>query len=143
MKHYIETKVTYDTVDNNGASKRASELLVVSADSFTEAEARIAKQFEPSMGGLSVVAVRKSNIAEVWPRAVGEVSAADRWYKAKLVFISIDERTMREKRAASHYLVQGVSVAEALDCINYHMRGTVADFEVVAIAESGITDIYD
>lgn len=144
MQQFIETKVTYDKTLENGVMKQVCEPYLVEAMSFTEAEARITEALKPYMvGEFNVSAVRRSNIAEVWPRHNGDVSAADGWYKVKIAFISVNERTMCEKRANTTYLVQGVSVAEALDSVNYYMRDTMADYEVEAIAKTNIVEVIN
>lgn len=139
MGKYIETRIRYDKMHENGVVKPTTESFLVDALSFTEAEARIVEEQTPFISGdFTVSAVKKSNIAEIYRDDSG-----DKWYKAKLMFITIDERTAAEKRKASHILVQASDFRTAYDNVVECMKGTMADFEIASIAETAIMDVYD
>lgn len=138
MSRFIETKVSYNKMLENGAVKRVAEPYLVDALSFTEAEARITEEVQPYISGeFSVSAVKKSNIAELFFDESG-----DRWYKVKAMFISIDEKSAVEKKKASYFLVQASNFKEALDNFNAGMKGTMADYVIAAISETAIEDVY-
>ncbi len=138
MGKYIETKVSYDKILENGVNKRVSEPYLVDALSFTEAEARITEEVSPFISGeFSVSAVKKSNISELFLDSTG-----DRWYKVKVAFITMDEKSGAEKRKASYILVQASSFKEAYDNFVEGMKGTVADYEIASITETAIMDVY-
>lgn len=133
---YIETKVSYDKM-MEGTLKKATATYLVDALTFTEAEARVTEHVQPFIiGEFSVSAVKRSNIAEIFTDDSG-----DRFYSAKLAFITIDEKTGVEKRTASHILVQASDFNGALENLLVGMKGTMADFEVLAIAETPILDV--
>ncbi|MCM1379543.1 MAG: DUF4494 domain-containing protein [Prevotella sp.] len=139
MALYIETKIRYDKVMENGISKKVTEPYLVDALSFTEAEARIIEEQSPFISGeFSVSAVKKTNIAEIFRDSTG-----DRWYNCKLAFITIDERTASKKRTNSHILVQASDFRNAYENLIDGMKGTMADFEVVSISETPIMDVYN
>lgn len=138
MSRFIEAKVSYDKLLENGLKKRVVEPYLVDALSFTEAEARITEEVAPSISGeFSVSAVKKSNIGELFFDDSG-----DRWYKVKAMFISIDEKSAVEKKKASYFLVQASDFKQALDNFNAGMKGTMADYEIAAISETVIMDVY-
>lgn len=138
MSRFIETKVSYNKMLENGAVKRVAEPYLVDALSFTEAEAKITEEVQPYISGeFSVSAVKKSNIAELFFDESG-----DRWYKVKAMFVSIDEKSAVEKKKASYFLVQASNFKEALDNFNAGMKGTMADYEIAAISETAIEDVY-
>lgn len=135
---YIETKIRYDKVQENGAVKKVTEHFLVDALTFTEAEARITEEASQFVSGeFTVNAVKKSRIGEIFFDDAG-----DRFYQVKAAFISINERTGAEKRSNNFFLVQAVNFQDALDNFNAGMRGTMADFEIVSIAETKILDVY-
>jgi len=143
MRHYIETKVSYDKTLENGVVKQVSEQYLVDAMTFAEAEARITEQLRPYMSGdFAVSAVRKSGIAEVWHNTQGKC-VDDRWFKVKMAFYTLNEKTMQEKRTNSHYLVKADTVDEAIAATKRMMNGTVSNCEIVAVAESAIVDVYE
>lgn len=138
MSRFIETKVSFDKMLENGSVKKVTEPYLVDALSFTEAEARITEEIRPFISGeFTVSAVKKSNIAELFFDENG-----DRWYKVKAMFISIDEKTATEKKKASYFLVQASNFKEALDNFNAGMKGTVSDYEIASISETAIMDVY-
>ncbi len=138
MALWIETKVRFDKTMENGTVKKVTEPYLVDALSFTEAEARIIEEVTPFISGdFDVNAVKKSNIAEIFRDDSG-----DKWYKVKVAFITIDEKTAAEKRKASYILVQASDFKSAYDNFIDGMKGTMADFEIVAITETAIMDVY-
>ena len=138
MALWIETKVRFDKTMENGRVKKVTEPYLVDALSFTEAEARIIEEVTPFISGdFDVNAVKKSNIAEIFRDDSG-----DKWYKVKVAFITIDEKSAAEKRKASYILVQASDFKSAYDNFMDGMKGTMADFEIVAITETALMDVY-
>jgi hypothetical protein len=68
---------------------------------------------------------------------------ADRWYKAKLQFITIDEKTEKEKKSNVNYLVQAGSFNGAVKNLDEVMGGTMIDYSIVSVAETQIMDVYE
>lgn len=138
MANWFECKVRYDKIQENGAAKKVTEPYLVDALTFTEAEARITEEQRPFISGeFSVSAVKRSRIAEVFYNEGG-----DRWYLVKVAFITIDERSGVEKRSVSQILVQSSGFKSAFDNFMKGMEGSMADFEIVSIAETPLMDVY-
>lgn len=138
MANWFECKVKYDKSQENGSAKKVSEPYLVDALSFTEAEARITEEQRPFISGeFSVDAVKRTKIAEIFFN-----DGADRWYMVKVAFITIDEKTAKEKRSVSQILVQASNFREALENFLKGMEGTMADYEIVQIAETPLMDVY-
>lgn len=90
-----ECGVRYERTMENGMTKKVTELYLVDALSFAEAEGRITNEMEPYISGdFDVVTIKRTNISEI----VEGLSTADKWFKAKLMYITIDERTGKENR---------------------------------------------
>lgn len=138
MAQWIETKLRYDKVMENGAVKKVNEPYLVDALSFAEAEARIIEEMRPYIDGdFTVEAVKKAKIAEVFGS-----DSASRWWKIRVAFITINERTGIEKRDLTDFLVAGEDLENALSTFKQNMKGTLADYEVTAITETAIIDIF-
>ncbi len=139
MAQWFECKVRYDkTMLETGAVKTVTEPYLVDALSFTEAEARITEEMQPYISGeFTVSAVRRVNLSDIFYNESG-----DRWYKVKTNFITIDEKTGAEKRAASFQLVQASDFAGALAGFMEGMDGTMADFEIASIVETPLMDVF-
>lgn len=138
MANWFECKIRYDKTQENGSIKKVTEPYLVDALSFTEAEARIIEEQAPFVSGEVVVnAVKRTKIAEIMFD-----DSADKWYLVKVAFITIDEKTAVEKRSVSQVLVSGCDFKGAYDNFMDGMKGTMADFEIVSIAETPIMDVY-
>lgn len=138
MANWFECKVRYDKMMENGVPKKVNEPYLVDALSFTEAEARIIEEQTPFISGeFSVSAVKRTKISEIF-----RDDTADRWYMAKVAFITIDEKTAVEKRTVSQILVAGSDFDSALSNFKEGMHGTMADFELVSLSETPLMDVY-
>ena len=67
----------------------------------------------------------------------------DKWYKAKLQFITIDEKSEKEKRSNVVYLVQAKSLARALRYIDEVMGKTMIDYDIVGLNETKLMDVFE
>ena len=123
-------------MQENGCVKPVTDVYVVDALSFTEAEARTIEYVTPYISGeFTVTDIKRAKYVEVW-----ENSAAEKWYEAQLEFITIDERTGSEKRTKNRMLVQASTLSEAMQAVANNMRGTMADYEAVCIKETPILE---
>lgn len=139
MSEWIETKVSFDKTMSNGFNKRVTELYLVNALSFTEAEANITKEMQCFISGeFSVSAVKKSNISEIF-----FVEDGDRWYKVKVAYIEANEKNGEEKRVGQYILVQAKDFIGAYNNFMDGMKQSMADFEIESIVETKIMDVYD
>ncbi|MFZ4456962.1 MAG: DUF4494 domain-containing protein [Bacteroidales bacterium] len=136
--NWFECKVRYEKTLENGILKKVTEPYMVDALSFTEAEARIIKEITPFMSGEFTVAnIRRANISELFLDETG-----DKWYKCKVMFVTIDERSGAEKKTASFMLSQAIDFETALKNLVEGMKGTMADYSIASITETAIIDIY-
>lgn len=137
MNNWFEAKITYEKeVNQEGMMKKVSESYLLDAVSFTEAEVRIAEQVE-SRGSFVLNNLRKVRYAEVFLNDKG-----DRFYKAKVGFITLDEKAGVEKKKYVQMLVQANDIQDALDGINKGMHGTLADYEIASIQETTLMDVF-
>ena len=138
MAQWIEVKVRYDKMTDSGKTVKVTDPYLVDALTCTEAEARIIEEVTPFISGeYNVLNVGKTKISEIFWDESG-----DRFYKVKVNFITLDEKTAVEKRSASYILVQASTFADALANFNKGMKGTMADYEIESIAETKIVDVY-
>lgn len=133
-----ECGVRYERTMENGMTKKVTELYLVDALSFAEAEGRITNEMEPYISGeFDVVTIKRTNISEI----VEGLSTADKWFKAKL-YITIDEKTGKEKKQAVHFIVRASDINNAHICVVEHMKGSVMDYEIATLDETKIMDLF-
>ena len=138
MNTWFECKAKYQKTGEDGKDKMVSENYLVDAVSFTEAEKRINKELEPYISGeFFVVVIKIANFSEIIPDENG-----DRYFKTKVSFISVDEEKGVEKRSSTYMLVQANNVKEAYVNTEKALSDTVSDFEIPAISESNILDVF-
>jgi hypothetical protein len=125
----------------DGMQKKVKETYVVDALSFTEAEQRIMEEMSSYISGeFEVDDIKKATYKEIF---FSDEELADRWYKAKLEFITIDEKTEKEKRSGVSYLVQAGTLNGAVKNIGEVMGGTMIDYVIASVAETKLMDVYE
>ncbi|MDE6276848.1 MAG: DUF4494 domain-containing protein [Muribaculaceae bacterium] len=138
MTTWIEVRARYDKMMENGVVKKIVEPYLVDALSCTEAEARVTEELTPFISGdFRISSVVTTKIAEIFWDETG-----DKFYKVKVNFITLDEKTATEKRNATYILVQASSFKDAYDNFVAGMKGTMADYEIEQICETKIVDVY-
>ena len=140
MHNWFTCKIRYEKVAENGMNKKVTEPYLVDALSFTEAESRIIEEVTPFITGeFTVSCVAMANYIEIfW----SDDDLADRWFKCKLWFITLDEKTGVEKRTASNVLVQATDLRDAVKKLDEGMKGTMADYVIASVQETAIMDVY-
>lgn len=138
---WYETKIRYEKTMEDGMQKKVSEQYVVDALSFTEAENKIIEEMSSYISGeFTITDIKHASYKEIF---FSESINDDRWYKAKLQFITIDEKTEKEKRTAVYYLVQASSFPAAVKHIEEVMGTTQIDYVISNLAETMIMDVYE
>lgn len=138
MAKYYEVTLRYGKMQENGSVKRVSEKYLVDALSLTEAEARVTEKMQPYISGeFYATSAKETKIAET----TGNVDCG-KFYLAKVGFVTIDERTAKEKRTTSQILVGAESFEEACKAFGEYMKGTLADYELVSLCETQYQDLF-
>ena len=161
MFRLYECSVRFDKVQESGLVKKVTEVYLVDAFTFTEAETRIVKEISQyASGELDVVAIKRTNYSEIVydkfnlnSKTEAEVQKmtgqntqaseyADKWFKAKVNYITIDEKTKKEKKTAVNFIINAGSIKAAHDTLVQHMQGTMMDYEIATLDETRIMDVY-
>lgn len=138
MHNWFECKISYDKIMENGMQKKVTEPYLVDALSFTEAEARIIEEVRPFISGeFTVTDVKRARLAELFFNENG-----DRFYKIKVCFITLDEKTAAEKRIPAQMLAQASDLKEAVAVLEEGMKGTMADYVIASVSETMIMDVF-
>ena len=138
---WFECKVRYEKTMEDGTIKKVTEVYVVDALSFSEAEKRITEEMSSYVSGeLEICNLKIAPYKEIF---FADSDLADRWYKAKLAFITIDEKTDKEKKTSVNYLVNAGSFNSALKNINEIMEGTMIDYQTCNLTETKIENVFE
>ena len=141
MNYWLECKVSYERQADSMGMKKVSESYLVDALSFTEAEKRIIKEIRPfvSVGELEVVNIRRARIAELF---LNEEAEDDRYFRAKVNFITVDEKSGSEKKTSATMIVKSDSLPNAVTELKAQLDGQMATYEIAAITDTQILDVY-
>ena len=137
---WFECKVKYDKTLETGLLKKVTETYLVEAMSFTEAEKRFTEEMKPYISGeFEVTDIRRARLSELFESIDNN---ADRWFKAKVAYVVLDEKTGQEKRTNQLMLVQSTDFRDAVANLDKGMKGTLGDWVIVSIAETPILDVF-
>ena len=140
---WFEMRVKYQRQAESGDYKEVTEKYGIEALTFGEAESEIIKEVQPfcANGEVKVVGASIASYGEVW---FDDMEAADKFYKAKLLFVTIDEKSQKERKSTHYYLIQAGSVEDARKAIVYDvMDGAVMDYVISCIQETNLFDCYE
>ena len=138
---WFETKIRYEKTIDDGSQKKVSESYVVDALSFTEAENTIIEEMSAYISGdFKVTDLKQASYGEIF---FSDADNDDKWYKCKLQFITIDEKTEKEKRSNVTYLVQANNLPMAVKHVDEVMNGTMIDYAIVTVQETQIMDVFE
>ena len=138
---WFECKIAYEKVGEDGLQKKVTENYVVDALSFTEAEKRIMEEMSSYISG--EFTIKDIKIAPYKEIFFSDEQRADKWYKAKLQFITIDEKTEKEKRSNVYYLVQAGTLKGAVGNIESVMGTTMVDYVIASVNETTLMDVFE
>ena len=141
MTHeWFECKIKYEKQQENGALKKVVEPYLVDALNFTEAERRIIEEIAPFMTGeFQVSDIKRARFGELFEAAE---ESADKWFKAKLIDLIIDESKGVEKKTTQNVLVQASDFQDALNRLVKGMVSYQGDYTIAAMQETPIMDIF-
>lgn len=137
---WFTCKIRYEKLQENGMLKKVTEAFLMDALSYTEAEARIIKEVTPFIQGeFTVSDITRANYSELF---FSHEEAADIWFKCKLAFITLDEKSGAEKRTTTQILVEAADLRDAVKKLDEGMKGTMADYLIVSVTETPIMGVY-
>lgn len=137
---WFECKIRYDRLTDEGLSKKVTEQYVVDALSYTEAEKniiRFAAEIIPEV--IEIRAIKEAAYNEIF----FSEDDAEKWYKTKISFISIDERTGKERRTNVLYLVQANDISNAISNVKEIMSKSMSDYTIQSMALTQILDVFE
>ena len=136
MHNWFECKVSFEKIMENGAQKKVTEPYLVDALSFTEAEARIIEEIRPFVSGeFTVTDIKRARLSELFFNENG-------FYKIKVYFITLDEKSGAEKKTAAQMLAQASNLKDAIAVLEDGMKGTLADYTIASVTETQLMDVF-
>lgn len=137
MATWFQCKIRYQKEQENGSLKTINETYLVDAVSFTDAEARIYQELSSIVKEFSLVNVSRMRLTDVFHYDDAEV-----WYKCKVVYVSIDEKSGKEKKINNMMLVSAANVKQAYERIEESLKTMLAPFDITDVNTTTILEIF-
>ncbi len=135
---WYECKVKYRKTDETGVQKVTTEPYLVDAISFTEAESRINEEMKSYVSEeFKITNIKVANFSEIHP-----FENTICWYKSKVSLVAYDEESGKERKTNMYLLIQANDLGEAYQNTILVMKGTMGDYNIPAISESPIVDVF-
>lgn len=131
---WMTVKVKYNKPQEDGCIKRVTESFLVSAYTFTDAEAMIYEKMDYIKGEFEVCSIVKTELMDIL-RSEDDNS----YWDAKIKTIREDS----EKPLVYNLLVQASSVADANKKIEESISNSIFSFSITAVKSSAIVEIFE
>lgn len=140
VSKFYEVKIQYQKTLEDGKEKRVTEQYVVEALSFTEAESRIIEEMTPYISGeFDVVSEKIAAYSEI---ILSDKSDDDKWFISKVGFITLDEKTAKEKKTSQRLLVQADTSATALEYTKKLFDRSMTDYTIDAVQDTPTIEVF-
>lgn len=138
---WFETTIAFDKVMENGETKKVAEVVTINAMSFAEAEAKALEEYTPyTTGDIDVTAIKIAKYVSVFIPQDNTVEPV--FYNIKLAFITLDEKTEKEKRTNVQYLIGASNLEDARKTIENVLDQSMIDYVFVGVTESKVVEVY-
>jgi len=137
VNKYFEVKVKMQKTQEDGTQKKVSEQYVVEAATFGEAERRITECLKPYIEGeFDVTDIKIAGYSQI----IKGDEEADKYFKAKVSFLTMDETTGKEKKTSELYLVQSDTLESAESDVKTFLND--GNTTISSISETVILDVF-
>lgn len=138
MNNWFTVKVKYTKQLENGTFKRVSEPYLLSAMTFTDAEARIYEELGQIIRGeFDVISISRTELHDIFAY---DDSAT--WWKCKVSYESAEHNSEKVKKVSQNFLVSAETAKEAYERIQESLSTLMVDFNIPSIVFSPIVDIF-
>lgn len=138
MKIWYQCKAKYAKENDEGILKQTSELHLVDAVSYTDAESRIYGAMERTVSGeFQIMTISKTNISEVI-----NFDNADYWYKCKVQYSTVDGDSEKEVKINTYILTSATDVKQAYEKVEKSLDNMLVPFEISSITKTNIVEVF-
>ena len=135
---WFECKVRYEQTQEDGMNKMVTETYVYKAADFGEAYDKATKDMPSLSDEFEITAMKIAQYGDVF---IQDERTEEKFYRVKVNFIVLDEKTYKEKKIAQYYLVNADSVEKARKYTDTALPDTMMDYVIEAVQEAKIIDV--
>lgn len=137
MANWYLGKIRFQKEDESGSLRTINESYLVDSVSYTEAEARMFEIVASNTPDFQLVNLSKMRLSEVFNLEGG----AETWWKVKVMYISFDERTQKEKKTPHLMLINADNVIDVYAGLTKEL-GNLNDYEITDINITTILEVF-
>ena len=137
MASWYLGKIKYQKEEESGRLKTIAETYLVDALTYTEAEARLYEQIVTGAADFAVQRISRMRLADLFTYEDGES-----WFKAKVVYVSVDERSGKEKKVINYMLINALDIHQALARLTESLRTMLIPYEITDLVLTPILDVF-
>jgi len=135
--NYFSVKIQFEVVNEKGKVKKINESYITLGYTFSDAEASIADNLKDDIQVDYIVSsMKREKISEIFK------SDAEKFFKYKVAFISLDEEKGTEKKESYNMLVQADDLDSSKKLFIENMKSTLNDYVVEKIEETKIKKVF-
>lgn len=139
-KKWFEAKIKHTRVGEDGKERKVTELYMVDAMSYSEAEARVIEQMtEIIQGDFYIAGLKPSRITEIVEPVDG---CHDKWFRGTVEIVDCDGISGREKKMNSYFLVAGADMDSALRNLQTAIEAYVVPCEIISLQDTAFMDVF-
>ena len=137
--NWFEVKIKCTRVGEDGRERKVTELYLLDAVSYSEAEKRIITVMEETTReAFNIVSLKPSRITEV---VESKNKDHDKWFRGTVDIIDVDGISGRERKQKTRFLVAGSDMDSALANLQKVVEPYVVPNEIVSIQDTTFVDV--
>ena len=140
VSKYYEVKIQYQKMQEDRKEKKVTEQYIVEALSFTEAESLITEEMSAYIHDSFDVVAEK--IAPYYEILISDRIEDDKWFLSKISFVTLDEKTAKEKKTSQRLLVQADTSQTALEYTKKLFDSSMTDFSIDAVKDTPTLEVF-
>ncbi len=132
----FEVKIKYKGTNEKDKEVIIKRIFLLDAETFTEAEAVVTQEMKETNPNFFIETITRSKIEKAFTN-----EEDCEYYKAKVVFVSVDDAG-KEGKTTAYYLVEAGSTQEANEITQGLMeRDSIVPFSIEGVHLTKITDV--
>lgn len=136
MAQWFQANIRYTQQDDQGKQKTVNEVYLFDSVSYTDAEAKTYAYVADNWPDFQLISIKRLKMQEVFFVENG----ADLWFKAKVQYITFDEKSQKEKKTAYNMLINAENVKDAYDLLRERL-GPINDYIISDINSTNILEV--
>lgn len=136
-----EVKFSYIKTNVEGNDKMVTELYVINAPTFSDAEKDFLEQIMPYVSGeFAIKSISTPRYEEI---LFSDNDDDDKFYLTNLQYITIDEDTEKEKKVSKYYMVQAEDFDTAKKYVEQELVKPSYNCVIKFIRETSVMDVFE